>query len=179
MQPVDLSNEQRMRVAIVGMMADLLKHKDKPPDGHQMYGFVVFTEDIPLATFKAAAQHCIDNLTWYPAPAEFREAAWQVSPDRAPLPVEAWSEIKAKLDRYKKPEYSHPAIMEAVQKFGYMRLCNMLVQDEGNEFARFTQVYNQLLTRARNDVRQALTGNRDPFQMIESLTKSKALPGVK
>ena len=183
MQNIQLSADTKQRIRIMSIVAQQMKHQNStPPTEDQIIGFLLFLEDVPFETFKKAARWLVDNRTWYPTVAEFREAIREVDENRAPLPGEAWGEVLRAvhtLGHWHAPTFSHPVILSAVEAMGWRALCMSDEADASYYMNRFMQIYQQLLTRHENDTRQALTADSNAFGMLAGLAKSKALEGGK
>ena len=81
----------------------------------------------------------------YPSPGRIIKAVKSVWLASIPLAEKAWTEVLVKLDPYKRPEWSHPLIGEAVRCMGYVGLCRS--ENPGMDRGQFIRIYNNLLDR--------------------------------
>jgi hypothetical protein len=66
-----------------------------------------------------------------------------------PCAEKAWEEVLAKLDPYRRPEWSHTLIQEAVRVMGYVQLC--MSESPSFDRAQFIKIYNNLRQRKCDD----------------------------
>ena len=81
----------------------------------------------------------------YPSPGRIIKAVKSIQMAGIPSAEKAWTEVLVKLDPYKRPEWSHPLIGEAVRCMGYVELCRS--ENPGMDRAQFLKIYNNLLDR--------------------------------
>ena len=97
-----------------------------------------YLADLPVDAVRATLID-LPPSPWAPAPAELRVAVLdRIAPDTAPDVDQAWAEVKAGVARwgwaapYHRPfdaddeprTWSHPAVADAVEAFGWSNLCN-------------------------------------------------------
>jgi len=100
--------------------------------------------DIDYATAKTAVVKMIRSDE-YPSPGKIIKAVRSIRNAGIPSAEEAWSEVIKKLDPYKRPEWSHDLIGDAVRCMGYVELCRS--ENPGMDRAQFLKIYNNLLDR--------------------------------
>ena len=80
-----------------------------------------------------------------PLPAEIIEVARELrkSPNSPPCAIEAWEEVRKKIDLYNPTRWSHPAIEFAVRRIGVRNICG----SDFNISKRFMDTYDQIIRR--------------------------------
>lgn len=81
--------------------------------------------------------------------ADIIEAVKAIELAGIPSAEEAWGEVTAKLDPYRRPDWSHPLIREVVVLMGYVELCRS--ENPGMDRAQFIKAYNNLLNRKQQE----------------------------
>lgn len=83
-----------------------------------------------------------------PLPAEILEAAKELQHQNTQTPdaIEAWQEVRKKADIYKAPEWSHPAISQAVKSIGLRNIC----ASEYDLSKRFMERYDLIVKRQQS-----------------------------
>ena len=81
----------------------------------------------------------------YPSPGRIIKAVKSIQNARIPSAENAWAEVLLKLDPYRRPEWSHKLIGEAVRCMGYVELCRS--ENPNIDRAQFLKIYNNLLER--------------------------------
>jgi len=125
--------------------------------------------EIEIDLLKSAALHVGANNTFFPSASELRKAAFELVEQAEGIPnaYDAWGEITAafrSIGSYQMPDWSYPAIGEAVEMVGgWRQLCasTMPVADR----ARFVEAYQSLQKRRRVQ-RQMLPQVRDMVQRL-------------
>lgn len=123
--------------------------------------------------------------TWAPSPGELREAVLaRIEPDSAPDIDQAWAEVRAMVARtgtapYHRPfgdhsmrEWSHPAVADAVQAFGWSNLCQQS-DNPSTDRAHFRDFY--LAARQRHRPRRTPPG---AAAVLDAVRAERALPEV-
>jgi hypothetical protein len=176
------TSEQTERVMVLRTMATVMKHQGGVrPDTEQIMGYVLFLQDIPLDTLKAACCWCIDNRTWYPSVAEIREAVREADVGNRPASaIEAWGDVIKAISSHghlKQPQFENPVTQTVVDSIGWRQICMTPEADISYMITRFTKSYEQLAMRSENDTRISLTADSksDPFNVIAGIAKQKAL----
>jgi len=81
----------------------------------------------------------------YPSPGRIIKAVKSIQNANIPSAENAWAEVLLKLDPYRRPEWSHKLIGEAVRCMGYVELCRS--ENPNIDRAQFLKIYNNLLER--------------------------------
>jgi hypothetical protein len=116
--------------------------------------------DIPDAMLEAACLQHIASAKWFPTVAELREMALSLSRQARgaahPAPMEAWGLVQREIGRtgiYRPPRFDDPLVAEAVELFGWSRLCNQPLDTIGVAEAHFSELYRSLVEREAQQAR--------------------------
>ena len=125
--------------------------------------------DLPAPLLEAATLRHIATAKFFPTVAELREAAWAMSGQLPPEPMEAWGEVMRQMrvnGAPSGPRFSHPAIREVVEQMTWWALC--FSDNPPAERARFLEAYEKVGRRQRDyflvpeEVRQLTSGDLRP-----------------
>jgi hypothetical protein len=114
-------------------------------------------DDLPTAAVQAAALTHISQSVFFPSIAELRKGAMAAisHEQRAPLPHQAWAEVKeqVRISGYAAtPTFSHPLIERAIEGAGgYKDFCMSELDQEMSWRAQFLKAYELLLARETED----------------------------
>lgn len=100
--------------------------------------------DLDYTTAKTAVVKML-RADEYPTPGRIIKAVRSIRNAGIPSAEEAWSEVIKKLDPYKRTEWSHEVISEAVKVMGYKSL--LMSENPSIDRAQFLKIYNNLLER--------------------------------
>ncbi|RMD57454.1 hypothetical protein D6833_13885 [Candidatus Parcubacteria bacterium] len=136
---------------VLHKLALVYPQQEVPEETVEMY--VRLLDDLPVDALRAAALQLATTSKWFPTVAEIREAAFALMEHQSGLPsaYEAWQEVMRQafeVGHTGKPQFSHPAIMEAVKAIGGWRYVCMSTNQVADR-ARFVDAYEQLVQRAR------------------------------
>ena len=109
--------------------------------------------DIPYELAEQAVTKVLLTAKFWPTISEIREAADSLRPasDGPPPADSAWEEVCRSLDPYKVPNWSHPAIGQAVKGLGGIRrLCES--ENTAVDRAHFIKIYEAIMSRAKNEI---------------------------
>ena len=121
----------------------------------------IILADVDPDLLKAATQQIAANpeTNFFPRAGALRTAAFALVETASGVPSvdESWCEVLAAIGKYgraRKPEFTTELTFRALGEMrGWQALCNSDSADVGIYRAHFTKAYNQLLGRARTDVR--------------------------
>ncbi|HUW11043.1 MAG TPA: hypothetical protein VM537_15035 [Anaerolineae bacterium] len=121
----------------------------------------IILADVDPDLLKAATQQIAANpdTNFFPRAGALRTAAFALVETASGVPSvdESWCEVLAAIGKYgraRKPEFTTELTFRALGEMrGWQALCNSDPADVGIYRAHFTKAYNQLLGRARTDVR--------------------------
>lgn len=126
-------------------------------------------QDMPYDEAVRATMKVLAESEKEPKPAAIRAAAESFRTESQAVSGEiAWLEVSKKLNIYAQHvEFSTPEIAEAVRSVG---IRNLAGDSTGNSMARFMRIYDSLIKRKREQVRNAKVQ-----AMFESLAASMAM----
>ena len=102
-----------------------------------------FLQDLEFADVQKALDVLIFESKWFPSVAQIREAVGTVSGEFGPPLGVAWAEVLKQVSsvgHYGKPDFSHSAIREAVDKIGWRGVC---MGEVDSVRIQFSQVYKR------------------------------------
>jgi hypothetical protein len=102
-----------------------------------------FLEDLEFSDVQKALDVLIMESKWFPSVAQIREAVGQVTGEFGPPLGVAWAEVMglaSSVGSYRRPEFSHSAIQDAVDKIGWRNVC---MGDVNSMRIQFSQVYQR------------------------------------
>ena len=113
-------------------------------------------KDLDYEALSAAADQLIATLVFYPAIAQWRQAALDIILARLAMPSaqEAWEEVQQACNRVghrKIPSWSHPLIEKTVNSMGWVNIC--LSEEPDWQRNYFIKAYDLFLKRADEDAR--------------------------
>jgi len=101
--------------------------------------------DLEPELLEAAVVQCLATCRFFPRPAEIRDAAFDLRKGGKPSCYDGWAEVTEQIRHkglYGQPEFSHPAIEDAVRQVGgWQFLC--LSENPVADRARFVEAYEQ------------------------------------
>jgi Loader and inhibitor of phage G40P len=109
------------------------------PDTLEVYR--IWLSDLPYEPARAAVVTIIATERFFPTVAEIREAAAQLVTG-VPVAEAAWAEVMAAVREHGMdgwPEWSHPAVAEAVRAIGWHLICGST--NVATERAHFLRIY--------------------------------------
>ena len=114
-------------------------------------GYLQATSDLPLEALRAAVAEAIKTEDWLPPVAKLRRLVVERLAPALPA-GDAWGLVLREVSRVGwrgTPEFSHPAIAEAVKSIGWNRIClgeATKVQEE------FGKVFDKTMARHQSEV---------------------------
>jgi hypothetical protein len=157
-------------IKILSVMTLAYPKFELKPDTLEVY--ILMLRDLDPVVLDQAAKICMATKTFFPAVAEIRAAAAEVTARANHLPSagEAWGEITDKIKTHgntmtgkEYPTFSNPVVERVVKFMGWNNLC--LSENEIADRARFLQIYEAEERRTREDMQYL----PETHQQIEKL----------
>jgi hypothetical protein len=122
--------------------------------------------DIPYEVAEKAVSKVLMTSKFFPTVAEIREAVESLKEKQSALPSaeDAWEEVSRKLDIYKTPTWSHPAIARVVKLIGFSNLCHS--ENIAIERGQFFKIYSAYEKREKDS-----EVNQNVLAMVGGITK--------
>jgi hypothetical protein len=134
--------------------------------------------DFPEQLLEAACLQHIATSRFFPTVAELREVALslyqQAEGSTHPEPMEAWGLVQREIGRtgrYRNPQFADPVVARAVERFGWIRLCDQPIETIGVACAQFRELYESLLRREQQQARL--------LPEVRAALKTTALQGMR
>ena len=128
-------------------------------DAERMAIYVEMLNDIPADVLDKVCRKTILESKFLPSIAELLQSARNLIGDMTgngtPTWEEAWGEIENEMQTtfvYGEPQFSHPAIKQAVDAFGWQELCSVLTKDLPIVRAQLRDMYNNICADNRRKV---------------------------
>lgn len=125
-------------------------------DAERMAIYVEMLNDIPADVLDKVCRKTILESKFLPSIAELLQSARNLIGDMTgngtPTWEEAWKEIEHEMQTtfvYGEPQFSHPAIKQAVDAFGWQELCSVLTKDLPIVRAQLRDMYNGICEQSR------------------------------
>ena len=125
-------------------------------DADRMAIYVEMLNDIPADVLDKVCRKTILESKFLPSIAELLQSARNLIGDMTgngtPTWEEAWKEIEHEMQTtfvYGEPQFSHPAIKQAVDAFGWQELCSVLTKDLPIVRAQLRDMYNGICEKSR------------------------------
>ena len=120
-------------------------------DAERMAIYVEMLQDIPADVLDKVCRKTILECKFLPSIAELLQSARNLIGDMTgngtPTWEEAWQQIEYEMQNtfvYGEPQFSHPAIKQAVDSFGWQELCSVLTKDLPIVRAQLRDMYNNI-----------------------------------
>lgn len=131
----------------------------KGNEAEQMAMYVQMLQDIPAEILDKVCKKAIYESRFLPSIAELVQSANNLMGDLTgngtPTWEEAWKEIEHEMQTtfvYGEPRFSHPAIKQAIDSFGWQELCSVLTRDLPITRAQLRDMYNNICAENRKKV---------------------------
>lgn len=151
-------------VRVVSKLQAAYPQREVTPATTQVYAEAL--ADLPLDEALAAVAEIVATCRWFPTISEIRERVAEARCG-APEPDQAYAEVRVAVrshGRARLPQWSHPAIAEAVRSIGWSALCDS--ERPGVERAHFLSAYKATRERAvRAEQRLQLRAGRPALQI--------------
>lgn len=128
-------------------------------EAERMAIYVEMLNDIPADVLDKVCKKAILECKFLPSIAELVQSArnfiGDMTGNSTPTWEEAWGEIENEMQTtfvYGEPQFSHPAIKQAVDAFGWQELCSVLTKDLPIVRAQLRDMYNNICADNRRKV---------------------------
>ena len=128
-------------------------------EAERMAIYVEMLNDIPADVLEKVCKKAILECKFLPSIAELVQSArnfiGDMTGNSTPTWEEAWGEIENEMQTtfvYGEPQFSHPAIKQAVDAFGWQELCSVLTKDLPIVRAQLRDMYNNICADNRRKV---------------------------
>ena len=125
-------------------------------DAERMAIYVEMLNDIPADVLDKVCRKTFLESKFLPCLADLLQSARNFFGDMTgngtPTWEEAWKEIEHEMQTtfvYGEPQFSHPAIKQAVDAFGWQELCSVLTKDLPIVRAQLRDMYNGICEQSR------------------------------
>ena len=125
-------------------------------EAERMAIYVEMLNDIPADVLEKVCKKAILECKFLPSIAELVQSArnfiGDMTGNSTPTWEEAWKEIEHEMQTtfvYGEPQFSHPAIKQAVDAFGWQELCSVLTKDLPIVRAQLRDMYNGICEQSR------------------------------
>ena len=125
-------------------------------EAERMAIYVEMLNDIPADVLEKVCKKAILECKFLPSIAELVQSArnfiGDMTGNSTPTWEEAWGEIENEMQTtfvYGEPQFSHPAIKQAVDAFGWQELCSVLTKDLPIVRAQLRDMYNGICEQSR------------------------------
>lgn len=163
------------RAALIGALAAAFPHATI--SGETLKVYIKAFEDIEDEVLDAAINQCLAECEFFPTVARLRRMCLALTSDvtRQPTPFEAWGQVLKQIGSvgyYSKPSFDSPLITKAVNAMGWQSLC--LSENQVADRAHFVKVYEQLLSRAEEDLKW-LPQSREMIRRVDEAKRHAQL----
>lgn len=128
-------------------------------EAERMAIYVEMLNDIPADVLEKVCKKAILECKFLPSIAELVQSArnfiGDMTGNSTPTWEEAWKEIEHEMQTtfvYGEPRFSHPAIKQAIDSFGWQELCSVLTRDLPITRAQLRDMYNNICAENRKKV---------------------------
>ena len=138
-------------------------------DSQRMALYIKMLSKLDESVLVAVTEKAIESKKFLPSIAEILEMAdslkTTITGECVPSWAEAWGEIQKAMLRTpwdKKPTFSHPAIKEAVECYGWYDLQRVLSDDLPTVRAQLRRMYDECVARYKEDAQNAKLIAKNP-----------------